>query len=167
MPQTKGEYRVGINFNPSADDTVGRIKSMASALIDFIDGIPADRTTVEGNERGRLKALAQTAVEEAAKRAYDGVEKVNHRAALGLDDLHRHGGDLFSAAGELANKAESLLARLAATGIPVPGTDLRVRDGNGSGPSNGKLADMAAVQHATMDNLARAHAALDMLIDIL
>ena len=63
---TKGEYRVGINFNPSADDTVGRIKSMASALIDFIDGIPSDRDTMRGNEVGRLKALAQTEIESAA-----------------------------------------------------------------------------------------------------
>lgn len=63
---TKGEYRVGINFNPSADDTVGRIKSMAAALIDFIESIPSDRTSEGGNERGRLKALAQTAIEDGA-----------------------------------------------------------------------------------------------------
>lgn len=59
---TKGEYRVGINFNPSADDTVGRIKSMAAQMIDFIDGIPVEDVA----ERARLKALAQTAIEEAA-----------------------------------------------------------------------------------------------------
>lgn len=59
---TKGEYRVGINFNPSADDTVGRIKSMAAQMIDFIDDIPVEDVA----ERARLKALAQTAIEEAA-----------------------------------------------------------------------------------------------------
>ena len=65
---TKGEYRVGINFNPSADDTVGRIKNMASALIDFIDGIPVDSTdsALHSNEVARLKALAQTEIESAA-----------------------------------------------------------------------------------------------------
>jgi hypothetical protein len=68
---TKGEYRVGINFNPSADDTVGRIKRMASALIDFIDGIPVptvDSTdsAMHSNEVARLKALAQTEIESAA-----------------------------------------------------------------------------------------------------
>lgn len=63
---TKGEYRVGINFNPSARDTVGRIKSMAAAMIDMIDGLPADHETEAGNERGRLKALAMTAIEEGA-----------------------------------------------------------------------------------------------------
>lgn len=63
---TKGEYRVGINFNPSADDAVGRIKRAAADLIDLIDSIPSDRDSVAGNERGRLKALAQTAVEDGA-----------------------------------------------------------------------------------------------------
>ena len=58
---TNGEYRVGINFNPSADDTVGKIKRAAADLIDLIETIPADT-----EDRPRLKALAQTAVEEAA-----------------------------------------------------------------------------------------------------
>lgn len=60
---TKGEYRVGIGFNPSADDTVGKIKRAAA---DLIDAVPSDRDTVAGNERGRLKALAQTAIEDGA-----------------------------------------------------------------------------------------------------
>lgn len=71
---TKGEYRVGINFNPSADDTVGRIKSMAAALIDFIDGIDTHEPTIDDDsanwtrtgEIRRLKALAQTEIESAA-----------------------------------------------------------------------------------------------------
>jgi len=63
---TKGEYRVGINFNPSADDLVGQIKRQAADLIDLIDTIPSDRETERGNERGRLKALAQTAIEDGA-----------------------------------------------------------------------------------------------------
>jgi hypothetical protein len=58
---TKGEYRVGINFNPSADDKVAQIKRIAADLIDYIETIPADAM-----DRPRLKALAQTAVEEAA-----------------------------------------------------------------------------------------------------
>lgn len=58
---TKGEYRVGINFNPSADDMVGKIKRAAADLIDLIETIPADT-----EDRPRLKALAQTAIEEAA-----------------------------------------------------------------------------------------------------
>lgn len=58
---TKGEYRVGITFNPSNDDTVGRIKRAAADLIDLIEGIPADT-----EDRPRLKALAQTAIEEGA-----------------------------------------------------------------------------------------------------
>ena len=34
---TKGEYRVGINFNPSNDDMVGRIKRAAADLIDLLE----------------------------------------------------------------------------------------------------------------------------------
>lgn len=63
---TKGEYRVGIAFNPSNDDTVGRIKRAAADLIDMIEAIPSDRASERGNEVGRLKALAQTEIESAA-----------------------------------------------------------------------------------------------------
>lgn len=64
--QSKGEYRVGLSFNPSNQDTVSHIKKLAANLIDLIDTIPSDRETDRGNEVGRLKALAQTAVEDAA-----------------------------------------------------------------------------------------------------
>lgn len=64
--QTKGEYRVGISFNPSASGTVDEIKRKAADLIDLIDSIPSDRDSERGNEAGRLKALAQSAVEDAA-----------------------------------------------------------------------------------------------------
>ncbi|HEY7823995.1 MAG TPA: hypothetical protein VIG24_14235 [Acidimicrobiia bacterium] len=63
---TEGEYRVGINFNPSADDAVGRIKSMAAALIDFIEGLPTPEPGEHAMEVRRLKSLAQTEVESAA-----------------------------------------------------------------------------------------------------
>lgn len=70
---TKGEYRVGITFNPSGDDTVGKIKRAAADLIDLIESIPfpeyAADEEVNGthiNEIGRLKSLAQTEIESAA-----------------------------------------------------------------------------------------------------
>ena len=69
---TKGEYRVGINFNPSADDHVGQIKRMAADLIDYIETIPTNLGTASEDqatrqsEVARLKALAQTTVEEGA-----------------------------------------------------------------------------------------------------
>jgi hypothetical protein len=59
---TKGEFRVGIDFNPSADDVVGQIKRAAADFIDLVECIPS----TPGNERGRLKALAQTDIESAA-----------------------------------------------------------------------------------------------------
>ena len=64
---TKGEYRVGIDFNPSASDMVGQIKRKAADLIDLIQEIREDHDGHAINpEIGRLKSLAQTSVEEAA-----------------------------------------------------------------------------------------------------
>jgi len=75
---TKGEYRVGITFNPSADDMVNRIKCAAADLIDLIESIkePDLDSAVGLDHRAnlgtqavevmRLKALAQTHVEDAA-----------------------------------------------------------------------------------------------------
>jgi hypothetical protein len=64
---TRGEYRVGINFNPSSDDMVGEIKRAAADLIDLIETIPgAEMRDLRGSEVGRLKALAQTDIESAA-----------------------------------------------------------------------------------------------------
>jgi hypothetical protein len=65
-PESKGQFRVGINFNPSGDDTVAQIKAQAAALIDLIEQIPSDNASLVGNERNRLKALAQTEIESAA-----------------------------------------------------------------------------------------------------
>ena len=66
MSLTKGEYRVGINFNPSGDDTVGKVKRAAADLIDLIETIPLPHHADHRAEVARLKALAQTHVEDAA-----------------------------------------------------------------------------------------------------
>lgn len=66
---TKGEYRVGITFNPSNDDMVGQIKRAAADFIDLIEAVPApEPATLDPQfaEVKRLKALAQTAIEEGA-----------------------------------------------------------------------------------------------------
>jgi len=75
---TQGEYRVGINFNPSADDMVGKIKRAAADLIDLIETIPQPKidgsmtsekwanASTHLNEVRRLQALAQTDIESAA-----------------------------------------------------------------------------------------------------
>lgn len=64
---TRGKYRVGIDFNPSNDDTVGRIKKAAADFIDLIDEVNSALPNVpHSGEVQRLKALAQTRVEEAA-----------------------------------------------------------------------------------------------------
>ena len=54
--QTKGEYRVGINFNPSQGDAVGRIKRAAADL---------DRALELDPERvANIKNKLQTAIDE-------------------------------------------------------------------------------------------------------
>ena len=67
---THGEYVVGINFNPSKDDTVAKIKRAAADLIDLIYDISATyeqgSVTVVNGEVNHLKALAMTHAEDAA-----------------------------------------------------------------------------------------------------
>ena len=68
---TKGEYKVGVSFNPSANAKVDDIKRRAADLIDLIESIPSSgglnpATMEQVSEVQRLKAIAQTKVEEAA-----------------------------------------------------------------------------------------------------
>lgn len=70
---TKGEYRVGITFNPSNDDLVAKIKRAAADLIDLVDSINThtpnnddDNAWSRTHEIARLKAVAQTHIEDAA-----------------------------------------------------------------------------------------------------
>ena len=64
---TKGEYRVGITFNPSGDDLVGQIKRQAADLIDLIETIDTlGMGVTQAAEVGPLKTLAQRDVERAA-----------------------------------------------------------------------------------------------------
>lgn len=74
---TEGEYRVGITFNPSNDDTVGKIKRAAADLIDMVNGIEANSADpIRDAERGRLKALAKTHIEDAAMWAVKAATKM-------------------------------------------------------------------------------------------
>lgn len=59
---TKGEYRVGIDFNPSANLDVKEIKQQAAHLIDIIEALDVPKDS----DAPRLKALAMTAIEEGA-----------------------------------------------------------------------------------------------------
>ena len=74
-PQTDGQYLIGTTFNPSNDDMVAKIKKVGADFIDLIDAIPNgdEDGAPTGNaefeqcvQKGRLKALARTAVEEAS-----------------------------------------------------------------------------------------------------
>jgi hypothetical protein len=60
MPESLGEYRVGISFNPSGNAMVEDIKRASADLIDLVE-------TIEGDgEVERLKALAMTHIEDGA-----------------------------------------------------------------------------------------------------
>lgn len=64
--QTIGQYRVGTSFNPSKSSKVDVIKALAAQLIDEIDTIVIDKAVLDVGEVARCKALAMTAVEDAA-----------------------------------------------------------------------------------------------------
>jgi len=77
---TKGEYRVGITFNPSGDDMVGKIKRAAANLVDLIETIPVPdvnslESAMHSNDVARLRSLAQTDIETAAMYAVKAATK--------------------------------------------------------------------------------------------
>ncbi len=69
---TKGEYRVGINFNPSENPDVTTMKRMGA---NFIDQLELISTLTTNPEVKRLCALAQTEIEEATMNAVKAVTK--------------------------------------------------------------------------------------------
>jgi hypothetical protein len=69
---TKGGYRVGLDFNPSGNRDVEAIKTIAAAFIDMIESIEVPANIPEA---GRLKALAQTAIEEGQMWAVKAITK--------------------------------------------------------------------------------------------
>ena len=69
---TKGQYRVGINFNPGGHEEVNSVKAYASEFIDYIESIASKSTNPEVR---RLCAIAQTEVESAAMYAVKAATK--------------------------------------------------------------------------------------------
>lgn len=60
---TNGEYRVGIDFNPSKSGPVDQIKRLAADMIDLIDSLDDGAHLFEV---ARLKNLATTSIEQGA-----------------------------------------------------------------------------------------------------
>lgn len=79
--QTKGQYRLASGGPAAYNDVIRDIEAKAAALIDAIEqGVPmeaADSTASahQQAEKARLKALAQTAAEDAAMWATKAVLK--------------------------------------------------------------------------------------------
>ena len=63
---TIGEYRVGITFNPSNNETVARLKQLAADFINACSEIPKPDDEKTRGEVSRLIALAMTHAEDAA-----------------------------------------------------------------------------------------------------
>lgn len=74
-PPTKGEYRVGITFNPSGSEIVNKLKRLAADLIDAVEEIPLPADGMVRSEAGRLKSIAQTEIETAAMYAVKAATK--------------------------------------------------------------------------------------------
>ena len=71
MAQSEGEYRVGIDFNPSGSEEVIAVKKAAAAFIDMLEPIAGDR-----NHPGAgCAAIAMTEIESAAMWAVKAVTK--------------------------------------------------------------------------------------------
>ncbi len=67
MEQTSiGESRVRVNFNVTENSVVNELKLLSAQLINAISAIEDGTDRVDSKEVMRLKALAMTAVEEAA-----------------------------------------------------------------------------------------------------
>ena len=67
---TRGEWLVGVDFNPSGSIGVVDVKAKTAELIDLIDSLPSDFP-----EQSRLKALACEHIETAAMYAVKAVTK--------------------------------------------------------------------------------------------
>lgn len=78
---TKGEFNVGISFNPGGHPQVDSIKQKSAALIDELESyrpappLAGHKSSRAENEQQRLISLAQTKIEEAAMWAVKAVTK--------------------------------------------------------------------------------------------
>lgn len=63
---TEGEYRVGVNFNPSQNGTVDKLKAQAAAFIDTCLEIQQEAAGVGADEVEALADMAARGAEAAA-----------------------------------------------------------------------------------------------------
>lgn len=70
-PMTEGQWRVGLDFNPSGDPRVREIKELSAALIDRM----LDISTNRNHPGARNAAMAATQYEDAAMNAVKAITK--------------------------------------------------------------------------------------------
>jgi hypothetical protein len=78
--QTYGEWRVGLDFNPSGDDRVGQAKRMFAELVDHIDALRKQNTPAgyRGLEQFRLLNEAIDDLDTAAMKVVKALTKKNY-----------------------------------------------------------------------------------------
>ena len=69
---TKGEYRVGVSFNPGGHSQVDGVKQITAGLIDEMEELA---THTRNEEQTRCARIAQTKYEEAAMWAVKAITK--------------------------------------------------------------------------------------------
>jgi hypothetical protein len=72
---TRGEYVVGVNFNPSNNPLVDKVKTLTAELIDLMDCEEIKNLNMGNHEIGRLKDIAVERYEEAAMWAVKAITK--------------------------------------------------------------------------------------------
>ena len=83
---TKGEYRVGITFNPSNNTDVDHIKSKAADLIDAIEAIWPE-STGDGERESEVEALKALAMREVESAAMWAVKAATKSAQVIVDAI--------------------------------------------------------------------------------
>lgn len=71
---TKGEYRVGVNFNPGGQSKVDGVKQITAGLIDEMEQIKKDNV-LDHQEAARCANIAQQHYETAAMWAVKAITK--------------------------------------------------------------------------------------------
>jgi hypothetical protein len=70
---TKGEYRVGVNFNPGGHSQVDGVKQITAGLIDEMEHVKT--TSLDNAEATRCAEIAQEHFETAAMWAVKAITK--------------------------------------------------------------------------------------------
>lgn len=75
--QTYGQKAVGLNFNPSGDEKVQKIKELYAEIIDILADLRNPTPDTAPSEKGRLLSVAITEAQTAQMWAVKGITFTN------------------------------------------------------------------------------------------